>query len=275
MKAQGRFYTLSSGVICHLFRHLFRHIYLRSVDKEYYSVYIAIMYKPPFSISPDVLKLLADIESTLENKEPGQPEPVLHMEDILQAHAAIGGEGRFRQSPPAPHWVPVLVAALLEWVNTSPIHRLIRAAVFHYELVRIRPFEAGNEKVAGQLEQIIRYPLIGHCRVMLKNADYEAALAATDASAYVSVSLCAILAALRSRTSPSLAPAHRKRRMSPQEQILHHIHRHPGSKRQDILAALPALSPRMLDRHLQTLREQQQIEYRGSRKTGAYFPGNN
>ena len=40
---------------------------------------------------------------------------------------------------------------------------------------------------------------------------------------------------------------------------------------EDIMAALPGISPRMLDRHLQTLRESGRIEYRGSRKTGAYF----
>lgn len=227
------------------------------------------MYKPPFIISSEAMKLLAEIGSL-----PATHTRNWQVNDVLEAHAAIGGEARFRQSPPAPHWVPVLLESLLQWVNTSSTHPLIRAAVFHYELVRIHPFEAGNCYVAEYLEKAMRQSILGDLYVNITPEDYESCMAATDATDYIYVSLCAILAALRAQRANAIPRRNSARRQaSPQEQILRYLNRYPGSKRQDILAAIPALSARVLDRHLQMLREEQKIEYRGSRKTGAYYPG--
>lgn len=224
------------------------------------------MYTPPFRINSESMKLLAEIG----------PLPVAQacnwqVGDVLKAHATIGGEARFRQSPPAPHWIPVLMEALLQWVNTSSTHPLIRAAVFRYELMRIHPFEAGDSYVAGYLEKSMRQTVLGDLNVCITPEDYESAMAAADASDYIYVSLRAILAALQLKTRGHTIKSPTRRQQSPQEQIMRHLRRHPGSKRQDILAAIPALSARVLDRHLQTLREEQKIEYRGSRKTGAYY----
>ncbi|MEM9905435.1 MAG: Fic family protein [Cyanobacteria bacterium P01_D01_bin.44] len=36
-------------------------------------------------------------------------------------------------APPA-KWVPILMADLLNWVNTADDHALIKSCVFHYEL---------------------------------------------------------------------------------------------------------------------------------------------
>lgn len=233
------------------------------------------MYNPPFAISPESMKLLSNICEKQKIHITEQPELSLQLGDILAAHAAMGGEARFRQSPPTPHWAPVLTNALLQWVNTSPTHPLIRAAVFHYELVHIRPFEAGNRKVAEYIAQVIRRTVISECSFTLDPDMYNRAMAVTDASEYIHASLQAILAALQQRTAKAKPETTHRRQSSPLEQLLHYLRRHPGSKRQDIMAALPALSARMLDRHLQTLRASGQIEYRGSRKTGAYYPGNN
>ena len=92
-----------------------------------------------------------------------------------------------------------------------------------------------------------------------------------DASEFVLLSLRAILAALQ-QEEPTVRPHNRiPRKTSPSDQLLAYLRRHPGSKRNDLLNALPELSARMLDRHLQALKDDGSIEYRGSRKTGAYF----
>ncbi len=173
----------------------------------------------------------------------------------------MGGSGAFRTAPPCPHWVPVLVHALLEWLHNSPTHPIIRATIFHYELVQVRPFDAGNEELATALHQ----QLLSDWQPTLGRLQFPAALSCQDATAYVELTLQQMLEQL-SETSP--APA-----VCPAEQsIIKHLQLHPGSKRQDLLAALPRLSARVMDRHLQHLREAGLIVYRGSRKTGAYYP---
>lgn len=44
----------------------------------------------------------------------------------------------------APEYIPHLLDELVEYVNTTDDHPLIIAAVVHYQLVTIHPFEDGN-----------------------------------------------------------------------------------------------------------------------------------
>lgn len=46
-----------------------------------------------------------------------------------------------------PQYVPSLINELLEWVETSNIHMLIKSCVFHYEFEVIHPFADGNGRV--------------------------------------------------------------------------------------------------------------------------------
>lgn len=50
--------------------------------------------------------------------------------------------------PPEWNEVPNLLADLISYINTSADHPLIKAAVIHYELVTIHPFEDGNGRTA-------------------------------------------------------------------------------------------------------------------------------
>ena len=228
------------------------------------------MYTPPFSIEESTLKTLAEINALLPQHKENEQEH-LSVARVLRAHAELGGEGSFRSNGPAPHWIPVLVEALAQWVNESPTHPIIRAAVFHFELLRISPFSTANELVAAHLHQRMLaafHPALAELRIP---DEANIALAAVDASDFIRASLHAILAALQNKPRhPSISRPARQQN-TPANQILSFIRKHPGSKRQDLLAALPAISQRMLDRHLQTLRDSGQIEYRGSRKTGAYY----
>jgi len=46
---------------------------------------------------------------------------------------------------------------LIEWVNLSDEHMLIKSCVFHYELMSIQPFGAGNALVARLWQVLLLY----------------------------------------------------------------------------------------------------------------------
>ncbi len=50
--------------------------------------------------------------------------------------------------PPEYSDIPALLDELVEYVNTTDDHPLIIAAVVHYQLVTIHPFEDGNGRTA-------------------------------------------------------------------------------------------------------------------------------
>ncbi len=219
------------------------------------------MYQPCFCTTPAIFKLLESIEgfvSQRSDKEPGHKP--LSSATLQRLHAQMGGSGAFRSVPPCPHWVPVLIQALLEWLNNSPTHLLIRAAVFHYELLLIHPFDAANEALATRLHQ----QLLTQWHPRLVNTDLPEVQPDDNATTYIE----RCLNSLHKQLSEELVQTVNQ----PERQILHHLQEHPGCKRQDLLTALPRFSARVLDRHLQHLRESGAIEYRGSRKTGAYYP---
>lgn len=231
------------------------------------------MYLPVFRVTDEALSMVAEICTLLPMRKTEQMPINWDSGTLCRKHAALGGQGVFRTTGSRPHWVPVLTSALLSWLQSSDTHPLIKSAVFHYELMGIRPFETGNGPLSTQLQRELLadfHPHFAGLEASVSAHDYEHALAAVDASEFITLSLRAILAALRSK-APRSARIRSPRRVSPAEQLLSRLRRHPGSKRSELLDALPALSARMLDRHLQALKDEGRIEYRGSRKTGAYY----
>lgn len=218
------------------------------------------MYVPCFTATPEIFSYMEKILRRLDSSCVAAfcAEPLSSVQ-LQRTHATMGGSGAFRASAPCPHWVPVLVHALLEWLHDSPTHPIIRAAIFHFELVQIRPFDAGNEELAAALHQQLLsgwYPALGRLQ-------FPVVLSGQDTTAYVELTLQQMLEQLGSTTPAPPSPV--------EQSIVKHLLQNPGSKRQDLLAALPRLSARVMDRHLQHLRETGLIEYRGSRKTGAYY----
>ncbi len=59
--------------------------------------------------------------------------------------------GKPEYIPPAPQDIPGLLEELVTYVNTTDDHPLIVAAVVHYQLVTIHPFEDGNGRTARLL----------------------------------------------------------------------------------------------------------------------------
>lgn len=233
------------------------------------------MYVPSYTVTEEAQALLSDIcveTPVFQSHHQDWPQSV---EQLLQVHVMLGGAGIFRQSPPAPHWIPVLLEGLIAWLHSTTTHPLIRAAVFHYELMQIRPFENDNSKLSCHLQKMIlntHHPRFGAMNLRWPANEYNTAMTAVDASDFITLSLHAILRELRAYGSKQIEKPRPRRTQSPAEQILNYLKKQPGSKRQDIMAAMPSISARMLDRHLQQLRESGAVEYRGSRKTGAYYP---
>ena len=88
------------------------------------------------------------------------------IDDILKAHSVmvkglVNECGEFRSGQVGvvdnkgniihfgtlPQYIPKLISELLEWVETSNIHMLIKSCVFHYEFELIHPFADGNGRI--------------------------------------------------------------------------------------------------------------------------------
>lgn len=111
-------------------------------------------------------KDIAEVKNAYEIYERLEELDPYSVDDLLTAHGImtrglVEESGMFRTHPVGvvdseghilhfgtlPQYVPNLVMELLDWVNTSEIHMLIRSCVFHYELELIHPFADGNGRV--------------------------------------------------------------------------------------------------------------------------------
>ena len=107
------------------------------------------------------------LEEKLKAKEPFSKELVLEVQAMVEKGASkekIGlrgamppgmlfavydsETGRPEYIPPEYSEIPTLLDELVEYVNTTDDHPLIVAAVVHYQLVTIHPFEDGNGRTA-------------------------------------------------------------------------------------------------------------------------------
>ena len=107
------------------------------------------------------------LEEKLKNKTPFSRQLVLEVQAIVEKGASKEKIGLRGQMPPgvlfavydtesgSPEYIPPeysdipsLLDELVEYVNTTDDHPLIIAAVVHYQLVTIHPFEDGNGRTA-------------------------------------------------------------------------------------------------------------------------------
>lgn len=106
------------------------------------------------------------LEKKLENKEPlslklllevqkqiceGEPKEKIGLRGAMPPgvlFAVWNDDGTPAYIPPEYSEVPTLLDELLKYVNDSDDHPLIKAAVVHYQLVTIHPFEDGNGRTA-------------------------------------------------------------------------------------------------------------------------------
>ena len=67
--------------------------------------------------------------------------------------------------PPEYCDVPELLDELVEYVNTTDDHPLIVAAIVHYQLVTIHPFEDGNGRTARLMSGYVLTQRMVVCRI--------------------------------------------------------------------------------------------------------------
>ena len=111
-------------------------------------------------------KDIAEVKNAYEIYERLDELDPYSVDDLLTAHGImtrglVDESGVFRSKPVGvvdqeghvlhfgtlPQYVPDLVMELLDWVNNSDVHMLIRSCVFHYEFELIHPFADGNGRV--------------------------------------------------------------------------------------------------------------------------------
>jgi len=107
------------------------------------------------------------LEEKLKNREPFSKKMVLEVQAVVEKGASkekIGlrgamppgmlfavydsENGKPEYIPPEYIDIPVLLDELVNYVNTTDDHPLIIAAIVHYQLVTIHPFEDGNGRTA-------------------------------------------------------------------------------------------------------------------------------
>lgn len=111
-------------------------------------------------------KDIAEVKNAYEIYEMMDMLNPYSVDDLLNAHAVmtkgfVEESGCFRSGPVGvvdkqgkvlhlgtlPDYVPGLVVDLLDWVENSNIHMLIKSCVFHYEFELIHPFADGNGRM--------------------------------------------------------------------------------------------------------------------------------
>lgn len=134
------------------------------------------------------------------------------VDDLLKAHklmmnGLVKENGRFRSGPvgvfdgdvpvhiaPPAHLVPEEIKNLFDWYKKSPIHPLIKSAVFHYEFEFIHPFADGNGRMGrmwhslllGQWKELFFWLPIEEL-IQSRQLEYYEALGKADQAAESSV----------------------------------------------------------------------------------------
>ena len=192
-----------------------------------------------------------------------------------------GGVGVVKKSevihlaPPA-HLVPQHVKELFTWLKKSTDHPLIRSCVFHYEFEFIHPFPDGNGRVVRLWQSLIlakwnpvflRLPV----ETMVYNSQnryYQAinkSTEANDSGIFIDFMLREILNALHGLVTAQ------ENFDDPKEAIFRYIKDNPGV-RTGMLAEKLSVSRRTAERHLQALKKEERIEFRGAPRNGGYYP---
>ena len=222
----------------------------------------------------------------LSHWQPHSSEDLLAAHGVLMAglvddagHYRRGGVGIYSDqglvhiAPPAGR-VYELMADLLGWLASAPVHPLIASCVFHYEFEFIHPFADGNGRM-GRLWQTLIIsqwqPMLAYLPVetviKMRQAAYYEALAAADkvgdSTSFIEFMLQALLDAM----TEVLTKTSEKVSEKTSEKIIHALdHNHTMTIAE--LAKTLGLSTRSIERNLQKLQKEGRLRRIGPARGG-------
>ena len=227
-----------------------------------------------------------------------------HLNDLLSAHrllmaGLVDRPGQIRQgdvgvyrgkklvhmAPPASQ-LPRLLDDLLLWLKTSEIHPLIASSVFHYEFEFIHPFADGNGRM-GRLWQTL---ILSQWRSELAWLPVETLIhyqqsryyqilgqcdKASDCTLFIEFMLENMLEALREGLAHPSAMAEEMAEenqvaLSNRERALWRLLKTNPTLTTAELALKLAVSPRTIDRDIQSLQQKARLRRIGPRKGGRW-----
>ena len=222
----------------------------------------------------------------LSNWKPHSSADLLAAHGVLMAglvddagHYRRGGVGIYNNqglvhiAPPAGR-VYELMADLLGWLVSAPVHPLIASCVFHYEFEFIHPFADGNGRMGRLWQTLILsqwQPMLAYLPVetviKMRQTDYYQALAAADKVGDSTSFIEFMLHALLDSMTEALTKTSEKVSEKTSEIIINALdHNHAMTIAE--LANTLGLSTRSIERNLQKLQKEGRLRRIGPARGG-------
>ena len=125
-----------------------RHFLKPEQEIRNYYLALELLEKKLENKEPLSLKLLLEIQKQICDGEPKEKIGLRGAMPPGVLFAVWNDDGTPAYIPPEYSEVPELLDELVTYINESNDHPLIKAAVIHYQLVTIHPFEDGNGRIA-------------------------------------------------------------------------------------------------------------------------------
>lgn len=223
------------------------------------------------------------------------PEWQPHIEaDLLAAHGLLmaglvdeagayrgSGVGVFNDrglvhmAPPAGR-VAALMADLLAWLATDPVHPLIASCVFHYEFEFIHPFADGNGRMGRLWQTLILsrwQPLLAYLPVesviRLRQDAYYQALAEADKAGDSTPFIEFMLMALQDTLTDAISKTSEKTSLKTSEKIMAALRTNNGLTIAELARSI-GVTTRSIERNLQKLQDKGRLRRVGSDRGGRW-----
>lgn len=125
-----------------------RHFLMPEQEIRNYYLALELLEKKLEVKEPLSLKLLLQVQKQICSGEPKEKISLRGAMPPGVLFAVWNDDGTPSYIPPEYSEVPVLLNELFDYINESDDHPLIKAAIIHYQLVTIHPFEDGNGRTA-------------------------------------------------------------------------------------------------------------------------------